>query len=391
MNARLLSICVVTGSRAEYGLLLPLLKLIKGDPTLELQLVVTGMHLSSTFGNTWKEIEKDGFKINEKVDINIAEDTDEAIAKSTGKGMMGLAEVFERIKPDWIVLLGDRFETFAAASAAHLLKIPIAHLHGGELTEGATDDAFRHSITKMAYLHFTSTDEYRDRVIQLGEDPKRVFNYGAIGMDNIKSLPLLSKNELETQLQFTEIEKAALVTFHPVTMDNQSSAEQVKELLGALDEFPDHRFVFTFPNADANGRVIIQLIEDYVSQHSTRAKAFTSLGQLRYLSLLQFVSLMIGNSSSGIIEAPAFGLPVVNIGSRQDGRLKAMSVIDSAPIKKNIVQSVQKALSSSFRNSCKNLPNPYGEGNTAEKVLNEIKEFGKLSSTRKKFYDLRHA
>ncbi|MGB8190902.1 MAG: UDP-N-acetylglucosamine 2-epimerase, partial [Chitinophagaceae bacterium] len=291
-----LKICIVTGSRAEYGLMLPLMKLVKQQKDLQLQIVATGMHLSPEFGLTYREIEKDGFTIDEKVEILLSGDSETAIAKSTGMGVMGLAEALTRLQPHWMVVLGDRFETFAAATAAHLLRIPIAHLHGGELTEGATDDAFRHSITKMAYLHFTSTDEYRRRVIQLGEDPKRVFNTGAIGLDNIKGLSLLSKKELEANLQFSDIDKAVLVTFHPITMENRSSAVQVKDLLDTLDKFPDLKIIFTMPNADADGRVIGQMIKEYAQQNTGRAAVFSSLGQQRYLSLLQFVRAMIGNS-----------------------------------------------------------------------------------------------
>ena len=388
---KLLTICIVTGSRAEYGLLTPLLELIRDDKQLQLQIIATGMHLSPVFGSTWKEIEKDGFTINEKVDIQLSKDTDVAIARSTGLGMIGIAEALERLQPDWMVLLGDRFESFAAASAAHLMKIPIAHLHGGELTEGAVDDALRHAITKMAWLHFTAAEEYKQRVIQLGESPDRVFNVGAIGLDNIKKLNLLSKQELEKQLEVEGIENTFLVTFHPATMEDASAEQQVKELLAALDDFPEHKVIFTFPNADANGRVIIELLEEYVKKNRNRTKAYTSLGQLRYLSLLKYVKVMVGNSSSGLIEAPSFGLPVVNIGSRQNGRLKPASVIDTLPNKKNIEQAVQKAISKSFKDNCHNQVNPYGNGSAAEQILRQIKKFGKLNTTTKKFFDLRHA
>jgi UDP-hydrolysing UDP-N-acetyl-D-glucosamine 2-epimerase len=391
MKEKLLTICIVTGSRAEYGLLTPLLELIREDKALELQIIATGMHLSPVFGSTYQEIERDGFVINEKVDIQLTKDTNTAIARSTGLGMIGLAEALEKLQPDWIVLLGDRFESFAAASTAHLMKIPIAHLHGGELTEGAVDDAFRHAITKMAWLHFTAAEEYRQRVIQLGEAPERVFNVGAIGLDNIKKLPVISQQELEKQLDFEGIDNAFLVTFHPATMENASAEQQVKELLTAFDNFPDYKIIFTFPNADANGRAIIRLLEEYVKNNPGRAKAYTSLGQLRYLSLLKYVRVMVGNSSSGLIEAPSFGLPVVNIGSRQDGRLKPRSVIDAFPNKINIEQAVQKALSKSFRDNCNSQANPYGHGDAAEQILKQIKKFGKLNTTVKKFFDLRHA
>jgi len=391
MKEKLLTICIITGSRAEYGLLSPLLKLIKEDEKLQLQIIATGMHLSPLFGSTWQEIERDGFSINEKVDIELSKDSKVGIARSTGLAVIRLSESLERLKPDWVVLLGDRFESFAAASAAHLLGIPIAHLHGGELTEGAVDDAFRHAITKMASLHFTAAEEYRQRVIQLGESPNRVFNVGAIGLDNVKRLTLLSKNELEKQLAFTELDKTILVTFHPVTLESVSSEEQLKELLGVLDDLKDHKIIFTFPNADADGRVIIGLLEDYVARNVNRAKAFASLGQLRYLSLLKYVQAMVGNSSSGLIEAPAFGLPVVNIGSRQNGRLRPPSVIDTPPDKKNISEAVQKALSQSFRDRCREMSNPYGDGTAAKKILKQIKQVGKVNSTIKRFFDIKHA
>ncbi len=391
MKEKLLTICIITGSRAEYGLLSPLLKLIKEDEKLQLQIIATGMHLSPLFGSTWQEIERDGFSINEKVDIELSKDSRVGIARSTGLAVIRLSESLERLKPDWVVLLGDRFESFAAASAAHLLGIPIAHLHGGELTEGAVDDAFRHAITKMSTLHFTAAAEYRQRVIQLGESPDRVFDVGAIGLDNVRQLPLLSKRELEQQLEFPELERTILVTFHPVTLENISSEEQVTELLAALDELTEHKVIFTFPNADADGRVIINLLQQYVARNLRRAKAYASLGQLKYLSLLKYVEVMVGNSSSGLIEAPSFGLPVVNIGSRQNGRLRPPSVIDTPPNKKNIGEAVQKALSESFRDRCREMSNPYGDGTAAKKILEQIKQVGKVNSTIKRFFDIKHA
>ena len=391
MKSSPLTICIVTGSRAEYGLLLPLMKLIREDKSTRLQVVATGMHLSPEFGLTYREIEKDGFEINEKVEMLLSGDSEVAIAKSTGMAVMGIAEALHRLQPDWVVVLGDRFETFAAATAAHLLKIPVAHLHGGELTEGATDDAFRHSITKMANLHFTSTEEYRQRVIQLGEDPARVFNTGAIGLDNIKGLSLLSKKQLESELGFNGVDNSMLVTFHPVTMENRSSSKQVTELLAAFDKFPAIKLIFTMPNADADGRVIGKMMQDYCSKQNGRAGCFTSLGQLKYLSLLQYVKAVVGNSSSGIIEAPSFKIPTINIGTRQDGRFKPATVIDVAPDKKSIEQAINKAFSTTFQQSCRKANNPYGKGDTAAQVLKQIRKFGKLASTTKKFYDIPHA
>lgn len=383
-----LKLCVVTGSRAEYGLLLPLMKEIKSNASWRLQVIATGMHLSPEFGLTFRQIEEDGFNIDEKVEMLLSGDTNKSIISSTGLGMIGMASAFERLQPDWIILLGDRFETFAAASAAHLAKIPVMHLHGGEITEGSTDDAMRHAITKMSYLHFTSTPGYRKRVIQLGEHPARVFHVGAIGLDNLKSLKLLSKNELEKALSFDGINLAVLVTFHPATLDAGSPEKQMQSLLQALDEFPEIKIIFTMPNADANGRVIIKLIEDYVQQNRRRSIAFTSLGQLKYLSLLKYVKAVAGNSSSGIIEAPAFGIPTVNVGSRQDGRIKPGSVIDAAPNKAAVVKALRKAFSPEFAAHCKKVKNPYGNGTATAQISKVIKKTGKITDTQKSFYDL---
>lgn len=381
-----LKVCVFTGSRAEYGLLKPLLRLLKADSDVKLQLLVSGMHLSPEFGLSYQQIKTDGFKIDEKVEMLLSADTDTSIVKSTGIGMMGYAAAFERLKPDWVVILGDRFEAFAATSAAYLMKTPIAHLHGGEITEGATDDALRHAITKMSYLHFTSLTEYRNRVIQLGENPKRVFNVGAIGLDNIKRKELLTRRKLEDALDLGLMENIILVTYHPVTLEHFTAAAQMDALFEALDYFPYHQIIFTLPNADANGRVIIDKIQEY-QENSRLVSVFTNLGSLRYLSLLQFVTMVVGNSSSGIIEAPSFGIPTVNIGDRQKGRTKANTVIDVAPEADAISAALKKAEMPEFRKWCKKQSNPYGQGKTAEKVLRTLKQFGKIDSIKKAFYD----
>ncbi len=388
MKGSRLKICIVTGSRAEYGLLYPLMRLVQKEPSMDLQLLVTGMHLSPEFGLTFRQIEADGFSIQEKVEMLLSGDTDTAIIKATGLGMIGFADAFHRLQPDWVVVLGDRFETFAAATAAHLAKIPIAHLHGGELTEGATDDAMRHAITKMAFLHFTSAEPYRKRVIQLGESPRRVFNVGAIGLDNIKGLKLLSKSELQKELDFTFGNRTALVTYHPITLEKDTATRQVQHLLKALDQFPDMRILFTLPNADAGGRSIIQLIEEYVKKNSARARAFTSLGQLKYLSALQYVSVVVGNSSSGILEVPYFKIPTVNIGDRQTGRLKPPSVIDTGTDVKAITEGIRKAFLPSFVTSSKKKSYVYGKGDTAPKILRIIQRIGKPASVKKTFHDL---
>ncbi len=388
MSVKQLKICVITGSRAEYGLLYPLLVKLKKDKAVQLQLVATGMHLSPEFGLTYRQIEADGFIIDEKVEILLSADTDSAITKSTGLGLIGFAASLQRLEPHWVILLGDRFETFAAATAAHLAKIPVAHLHGGELTEGATDDALRHAITKMAWLHFTSAEPYRQRVIQLGEDPKRVFTTGAIGLDNAKHMKLLTIGQLSKELEFSVTKDTLLVTYHPVTLEKNSASEQMKELLKALDAFPAYPVIFTLPNADANGRVITKLIHEYVERNPGRAKAFTSLGQLRYLSALKHVKAVVGNSSSGIIEAPFFKIPIINIGDRQSGRLKAGSVIDTGTRSESIIAGMQKAFSPLFAAQCKNTTHPYGDGDTAGRIINGIKKAGVPASIKKTFYDL---
>ena len=381
-------ICVVSGSRAEYGILYPLLKEIKSRGEWELQIVVTGMHLSPEFGLTYREIEKDGFRINDKVEMLFSSDTDTGIAKSIGAGIMGLADSFKNLKPDLVIILGDRFEILSAVIAAFTAKIPIAHLHGGELTEGVIDDAIRHSITKMSFLHFVSAEAYRRRVIRLGESPDRVFNVGALAIDNILNTRLIAKKELEKELEFLFDKKIILVTFHPVTLENNSAEEQFKELTCALDKFKDYKCIFTKANADSNGRVINKLIDEYVARNPGRTKAFVSLGRLRYLSVLRFVDVVLGNSSSGIIEAPSFGKPTVNVGDRQKGRIRAESVIDCAPETRAIAAALKKALSVKFQALCKKVKNPYGKGNTAKNIYriigNKIKG---IKNVKKTFYD----
>jgi len=388
MSKQLLKIAVVTGSRAEYGLFKPLLQLIQKDRSLQLQLLVTGMHLSPEFGLTFQQIETDGYKINEKVEMLISGDTDSAIVKSTAIGMMGMADALQRLQPDWVVVLGDRFETFAAAFAAHQAKIPVAHLHGGELTEGATDDAMRHAITKMSFLHFTSTDIYRKRVIQLGESPDRVLNVGAIGLESVRTLKTLSKKELEKQLDMKFGKLNFLVTYHPVTMEKQTAEQQVRQLLLALDRFPEATLIFTMPNADADGRVIMRLLEQYAKKESDRVKLFTSLGQLRYLSALKQVQLVIGNSSSGIIEVPDMHIASINIGIRQQGRVKSESVIDTKTDTNSIIKAIRYSLSPEFSRKIKKASNPYNKKGTAAAIVARIRKAGKLGSVKKKFYDL---
>jgi len=382
-----MKICVVTGTRAEYGLLYWLMKAIQVDPELQLQLIVTGMHLSPEFGLTYQEIEKE-FCIDKKIEMLLSSDTAIGITKSLGLAQISFAEAYTELQPDLIVLLGDRYEIFAAASAAMIARIPIAHLHGGETTEGAFDEAMRHSITKMSHLHFTATNEYRERVIQLGEAPDRVFNVGGLGIENIKRLPLLNKQELEQSISFKLAEKNLLVTFHPVTLENATARQQFTELLAALDELENTHIILTKANSDTNGRIINQMIDDYVAEKSHKAVAFTSLGQLRYLSALKCVDAMVGNSSSGLAEAPSFKIGTINIGERQKGRIRAASVIDCEPTKASIQAAFIRLYSEEFQNQLFLMENPYGDGCASEKIIELIKATNLQDIIKKKFYDL---
>lgn len=381
-------ICVVTGTRAEYGLLYWLMKEIENNPDLELQLIVTGMHLSPEFGLTYKEIEKE-FVIHKKIEMLLSSDTSVGISKSMGLAQISFAESFEELKPDIIVVLGDRYEIFSAVSAAMIARTPIAHLHGGETTEGAFDEAIRHSITKMSHLHFTAADEYRNRVIQLGENPNHVFNVGGMGIENIKRLKLLSKNELEQSINFKLGKKNILVTFHPVTLENSTAKEQFQELLRAVDELQGTQIIFTKANSDTDGRIINQMIDEYVAKNKDKAAAFTSLGQLRYLSALQFMDAVVGNSSSGITEAPSFKIGTINIGDRQKGRLKASSVVDCKPIKTDIINALDKINSAEFKKLLMHVENPYGEGGASEKIINILSNISFDGILKKTFFDKR--
>ncbi len=386
MNKR--KICVVTGTRAEYGLLYWLMKEIEADSELELQLIVTGMHLSPEFGLTYKEIEKE-FKIDKKIEMLLSSDTSISISKSMGLAQISFAESYEELKPDIVVVLGDRYEIFSATSTAMIAKIPVAHLHGGERTEGAFDESIRHSITKMSYLHFTATQEYKNRVIQLGEHPNRVFNVGGMGIENIKRLKLLNKKEFEKSIEFKLNKKNILVTFHPVTLENSTAKEQFQELLDAIDEQEDTNIIFTKANSDTDGRVINQMIDEYVLKNSDKSICFTSLGQLRYLSALQFVDVVVGNSSSGLIEAPSFKIGTINIGDRQKGRIKAQSVIDCEPKKEEILKAFYKLYSDAFKELLKITKNPYGEGYASSKIIEKIKKNDFENILKKSFYDLK--
>jgi len=382
-------ICVVTGTRAEYGLLYWLMKKIESDDGLKLQIVVTGMHLSPEFGLTYKQIEQDGFTINSKVEMLLSSDTEVGITKSMGLGMIGFADVLVDLKPDLLVVLGDRFEIFTAVCAAMIAKLPVAHIHGGEATEGLIDEPIRHSITKMSHLHFTAAEEYRNRVIQLGEQPDRVFNVGAVGIDNIKYLTLLQRVEFEHSIKFKLGKKNVLVTYHPVTLENATSKEQFGNLLTVLNELDDTHIIFTMPNADTNGRIIIEMINAYVAENRKRSVAFISLGQLRYLSALKYVDAVIGNSSSGLIEAPSFNIGTINIGDRQRGRLSAVSVINCNSNENDIRLAIKKLYSSLFQKKLSTVINPYGSGGASDKIINLLKKCILTDLIKKRFYDFK--
>lgn len=379
-------ICVITGTRAEYGLMRWVMQGIKDDAELTLQIIATGMHLSPEFGLTYREIEKDGFQIDRKVEMLTSSDTSVGIAKSMGLGMIGFADALYELKPDLIVALGDRFEIFAAVSAALVARIPVAHLHGGETTEGAFDEAFRHSITKMSHMHFVAAEPYRQRVIQLGEQPDRVFLVGGLGIDNIKRLKLLDRAELEASLDFKLGPKNLLVTFHPVTLETATAADQMTALLAALDALPDTNLIFTLPNADTDGRSLIQLVHQFVAQHAN-ARAYTSLGQLRYLSCIAQVDGVVGNSSSGLAEVPSFQKGTINIGDRQRGRLQAASIINCEPTLNDISAALLQLYSPAFQDSLNAVRNPYGEGGASAIVIDTIKHCALEGLIKKVFYD----
>ncbi len=383
-----MKICIATGTRAEYGLLKPLIELILKDTSLRLQLLVTGAHLSPEFGLTFKQIEDDGLHIDSKVEMLLSSDTPEGIVKSMGLGMIGFADALKNLQPDLLVVLGDRYEILSLVSSALIFKIPIAHLHGGEITEGAYDDAIRHAITKMSHLHFTSTESYRKRIIQMGENPQHVFNVGAIGLDNIKRIKLLTKQELEENLDVTFLKYNYQVTFHPATLENVSAKVQFQELLNAIKEEDESFFIFTKANADSDGRVINQMIDEFVNANPKIAAGFTSLGTLRFLSVLKISTAIIGNSSSGIIEAPSLKIPTINIGERQKGRIQAESVINCNVLKNDISNAIALSKSISLSNKIKSSVNPYGEGNTTEKIMNVLKSVNLNKIFVKTFHNL---
>lgn len=381
-------ICVVTGTRAEYGLLRGVIEGLQGDPGVHLQMLVTGMHLSPDFGMTVDEIEADGVRIDERIEMLLSSDTPVGVGKAMGLGLIGFSEAFARLKPDIVVLLGDRFEIFAAASAALVAGLPIAHIHGGETTEGAFDEAMRHSITKMSHLHLVAAAPYRDRVVQLGEDPARVFLVGGLGVDAVKRVALLEREDLSQSLGFPFLDRNLLITYHPVTLEDGGGADELQALFEALDALGSETgLIFTLPNADTGGRRLARFVEDF-ARSRPNATVHSSLGQLRYLSCLGQVDAVVGNSSSGLLEAPAFGIGTVNIGDRQAGRLKAASVVDCKPETEAIKAALARVLSSSFRESIQTIAHPYGDGGASEAIVRIIRDHPLDKMLKKRFYDL---
>jgi GDP/UDP-N,N'-diacetylbacillosamine 2-epimerase (hydrolysing) len=380
-------VCVITGSRAEYGLLKWLLHAIEKETVLELQLIVTGSHLSPEFGLTHKEIEQD-FDISMAIETLTSSDTPVGITTSMGLGLIRYADAYKKLKPDLVLVLGDRYEIFAATAAALVARVPVAHLHGGETTEGAFDEALRHSITKMSHLHFVAAEEYRNRVIQLGEQPEYVFNVGGLGVDSIRRSKLLSIEELQTSLGFKLLPKNLLITFHPVTLEAQTASKQMNELLVALSELSNTNLIFTMPNADTDGRVIIKMIEEFCSKNA-HAQYFTSMGQLRYFSAINYIDGVLGNSSSGLAEVPSFKKGTINIGDRQKGRLKAGSVIDCKPTQDSIKKAISKLYSSEFQKKLLSTINPYGDGDSVGKIIEVLKSAPLENLIKKKFFDVK--
>ena len=383
-------ICVITGTRAEYGLLSRLMRLIEDSPLTELQVVATNMHLLPEYGNTYREIEKDGFKINEKVFMPRTSDDSYAIVDSMSEEMRGLNQALRRLLPDLIVILGDRYEMLVAATVAMINHIPVAHLYGGEISEGAFDDSIRHSITKLSHLHFASTEEYRNRIIQLGEHPDRVFWVGAIGVENIKRIPLISKDDIETLLEMSINEKTVLATYHPVTLGVRESQEEISDFLAAIDTVPDLKVVFTMPNSDPGSEAIKVALQQYCSRNPLRCRCFESLGAQKYLSLMQYVGAVIGNSSSGLVEAPSAHIPTLNIGDRQKGRTRGLSVWDVACDRTSISDGLRKVLSPEFRQIAATAKNPYEKEGTAQAIFQAISAFPLNALRQKVFYNLKN-
>lgn len=387
-NSAIRKICVFTGTRAEYGILKPLINGIQESKECQLQILVSGTHLSPEFGLTYQEIEKDGFEINEKVEMILSSDTAIGISKSLALGLIGCTEAIHRLQPDLLIILGDRFEALSVAIAAMLSSIPIAHIHGGEATFGVIDEPIRHSITKMSHIHFTSTEGYRQRVIQLGEKPDLVFNVGSLGVENINQIRLLSRKKLAEIIGFWPNKNFALVTFHPVTLEQANTRKQFIELLIAFNHFPDLKIIFTKANADPDGRIINHLIEQFITEQPNRCQAFTSMGQTNYLSAMSYSKIVVGNSSSGIIEAPSLHTPTINIGDRQKGRIQAKSVLNCQPTAQEIILTMQKAFSDDFQDTLNKVDNPYEKAQTTKNIIRQIKQINLTELIKKEFYDI---
>lgn len=384
-------ICVVTTTRADYGIFRPLLFALSADSTFDLRITVTGTHLSDIFGMTVREIKSDGFLIDEEIPILLGGcTTPEEMSATMARALEGFGSYFQKRRPELLVLLGDRFETFAVCACAVNARIPVAHLHGGEATEGLLDECFRHAITKMSYLHFTATEPYRKRVIQLGESPDRVFNVGAMGVENALHVPYITLKQLENELAFPLSSKPyAVVTFHPVTLEEEAAEIQIAALLSAMNARPDLNFLITKSNADIGGQQINEQIEAFSACHPNCC-AVASLGMLRYMSALRYAAFVLGNSSSGIVEAPSFGIPTVDIGDRQRGRIRADSVIGCLPRQADILRAMELACSPEMRQKAASVVNPYGDGRTSEricKILKRVLSDGTIN-LKKKFYDI---
>lgn len=382
-------ICIATGTRADWGLLSGIARRLKERDDVDLIIIATNMHLSERYGSTWREIENDGLTIDWRVPMSVDTDSAEGTVKAMSECMAGMAEAFAALRPDLLVILGDRYEMLATASAALIFRIPIAHIAGGAVSLGAYDESIRHSITKMSHIHLTETENYRRRVIQLGEQPDHVFNTGAIGVYNIRHVPRMSREELEESLGFRIAEKMLLCTFHPATLDAIEPRLQCENLLAALDRHPDYQVIFTYPNNDTNGRIIIELVEDYARRHPERVAVFPSLGMRRYLSALQLATAVVGNSSSGIVEVPSVGIPTLDIGIRQSGRTAADSVWHCGVSEEAIAAGLDKVLSPEFREQARRTQNPYYKENTLELMVKAIAETPLDNIITKPFYDLR--
>ena len=381
-------ICVITGSRAEYGILRPVMEAIRAHPRLELQVLVTGMHLAPGFGETWREITADGFAVDERVAMLLSSDSGNAIAKSMGVGMIGFADALERLNPDVVLVLGDRFEILAAAQAAFMLGMPIAHVAGGEVTEGAKDDAMRHCISRMAWWHFVTAEEYGQRLARMGEPPRHIFVTGSPALDNILKRDLLPREETCEKCGLDPRKPYFLVTYHPVTTGKSDPAAEARALVEALRAFPRHQVLVTLSNADEGGRAINDVLQRAAREAPERIICRESLGMELYLSAMKHCAAVIGNSSSGLFEAPALKVPTVNIGPRQDGRIRAASVLDCPPRREDIVKAVSQALSASFREVLRETKSPYGDGGAARRICAVLASGEAPRNPRKPFHDL---